>query len=230
MQIEEPPARSSGYVSSPPSDECFLCCDDRPGGLVSRVCLCRGVSMHLECQRRMLETAYAAQESSTLDTVLRCGVCHARYSNADARAVWRPSLLGYMWAMCCCGVVIMGWSANTVLERGSSNDPPTDYLDLTWWEYQWNHCTWWRIVGVLYLFISVIMACFSIGWFVLDTCTITMETEPLFIRSWSIRVWKPKPATVKSAITRLRNYFSRPSARLEGEGPASRSTAVPALL
>ena len=112
MQIEEPPARSSGYVSSPPSDECFLCCDDRPGGLVSRVCLCRGVSMHLECQRRMLETAYAAQESSTLDTVLRCGVCHARYSNADARAVWRPSLLGYMWAMCCCGVVIMGLVIN----------------------------------------------------------------------------------------------------------------------
>ena len=110
--------------------ECFLCCE--PGGeLVTRVCHCTGTHMHLECQRRMLEAAQAAQGGGY--PALRCGVCHARYVNASSRSVWRLSMLGALWCTCCVGVLVMWWSATTVLDRGSFSDPPLSIASPSWW-------------------------------------------------------------------------------------------------
>jgi hypothetical protein len=176
-------------------EECFLCCDG--GLLVGRVCKCRGMSMHLECQKKMLEAAHHARGGPQL----RCGVCNAEYSNAEARSVWRLSMLGALWITCCGGVAVMYWSATTVLDRGSNSDPKLNYMDATWWSFQLRHVTWWRLVGLLYLGISLFMACLALGWVMLDFCghhAGLVPIEPLCVRRYIVRVWMPTVASSSS--------------------------------
>jgi hypothetical protein len=96
--------------------------------LVHNVCHCRNTAMHLHCQHRMLETGYARAGRS----LLRCGVCHATYSNAEMRPTWRLSVNGCLWCTCPAGVAIMLWSASTVLDRGSNTDPALSYTSAAW--------------------------------------------------------------------------------------------------
>lgn len=147
--------------------ECFLCCESTSmrGELVSNVCKCRSLSMHLRCQQRMLEASYARG-----GPLLRCGVCNEVYTNAAAQPVWRLSLTGVLWCMCPVGVIVMVWSASTVLDRGAVGDPRLSYASAAWWRYQFEYLTWWRLVGILYLAIALGMAVISAAWLVIDLC------------------------------------------------------------
>ena len=182
---------------SPPPEECFLCCEGvEKGVLVTDVCKCRNISMHLKCQRRMLESSYMRSGH-----VLRCGVCNARYTNAEARPVWRLSLTGGLWCTCPAGVAIMLWSASTVLDRGAINDPKLEYADASWWGYQFHHLTWWRLIGLIYLGIAAFMALVALCWLLIDVCSqrpflrsIGFHLpEPLCVRRQLVHTWQPNP-------------------------------------
>ena len=164
--------------------------------------------MHLECQKRMLEAAHDARGGFNF---LHCGVCHARYTNAETTSVWRLSMLGALWLTCVAGVAVMWWSATTVLDRGSRTDPKLNYASWSWWHFQWSHITWWRLVGLVYLAISLVMACIAAGWLVLDTCGAralgVQPAEPLCVKRYIVRVWKP----VERAADRMRAIITRPA-------------------
>jgi hypothetical protein len=230
--------RNNSSQHSLAADECFLCCDDGRGPLIKNVCHCRGISMHLECQKRMLEAAYAARGAAS--PTPRCGVCHAVYRNAGTRSVWRLSMLGALWCTCCAGVIVMWWSGSTVLDRGSSQDPKLDYLSLPWWDFTVHNFTWWRLVGLLYIAISLCMASVAVGWLLLDLFgaqTIGLApAEPLCIKRYLFHVWHPDEGD--SPLERIRNlllktkFFNRAGFGKDGSrtGAASSRTAGDTVL
>lgn len=176
--------------------------------------------MHLECQKRMLEAAYAARGAAS--PTPRCGVCHARYRNAGTRSVWRLSMLGALWCTCCAGVVVMWWSGSTVLDRGSSQDPKLDYLSLPWWDFTVHNFTWWRLVGLLYIAISFCMASIAVGWLLLDLFgaqTVGLApAEPLCIKRYSFHVWHPDEGE-KGYFAKMRNLlFLRRTSSSKNDG------------
>ena len=188
--------------TSPPPTECFLCCEGPSKGvLVSNVCLCRDMAMHLSCQRRMLEMSYARGGH-----LLRCGVCHATYSNAAARPVWRLSLTGALWCTCPAGVFVMLWSASTVLDRGSAAAPPLSYASGSWWTYQLHYMTWWRLIGLAYLAIGAFMAVFACAWLAVDvfarpaTRMLGFIWEPLCVRRRIVICWRPEASSGASSV------------------------------
>ena len=101
-----PTTSASPTPPDSPISECFLCCEPaRPGApLISGVCLCRRTAMHLQCQKRMLETASRGHDDRARPRLTRCSVCHASYVNADLVAYWRVSWLGALWCTCGIGV------------------------------------------------------------------------------------------------------------------------------
>ena len=174
-------------------------------------CIVRAVHPH--CQKRMLETRWAWDQPVEQAPALRCGVCHASYSNAEAVAVRRLSILGALWCTCMAGVGVMWWSANTVLDRGSNGDPPLNYALTSWWGYQAGHLTWWRIVGLAYLAISFGMACISLAWLVLDQIGAHPlgRTEPLCVQRFVVHVHEPRGC--RHGIARLCSAFRQRSKR-----------------
>jgi hypothetical protein len=73
-----------------PSDveHCYICMDPvSPADRVARVCKCKSLVMHLECQRRLCAEAAAGSSDGT------CSVCRQPYSNVQVqRPVPRPTL------------------------------------------------------------------------------------------------------------------------------------------
>ena len=198
VSIPDGDATSSVKAASQADDaECFLCCEGSSHGtLVTSVCKCRDVVMHLHCQQKMLEYSYGRGASA-----LRCGVCNTPYVNADTLPVWRLSLTGMLWCTCPAGVAVMLWSATTVLDRGSTTDPRLEYGEASWWGYQLEHLTWWRLIGLCYLGIALFMAIVSCGWLLIDlfarraTRAVGMILpEPLLVRRRLVFCWRPDAA------------------------------------
>ena len=77
----------------PPSDAatCFVCLDDVVEGpdVVRSVCLCKNLTMHLECQSRMIMQSQRGRPASQG----RCTVCLEQYTNVRVRTVRRPTRL-----------------------------------------------------------------------------------------------------------------------------------------
>ena len=97
--VSNPPAPPPKDAESPLSD-CFLCCEGpKPGEpLITGVCSCRRTAMHLNCQRRMLEAARSWDDDEQPSRmIMRCGVCHSTFVNADMSPYWRLSWLGALW-------------------------------------------------------------------------------------------------------------------------------------
>ena len=160
--------------------------------------------MHLHCQQRMLESSFSYGRTGPL---LRCGVCHAMYSNADARPVWRLSLTGALWCTCPAGVLVMIWSASTVLDKGAVDDPVLSYNKLSWWQYQTEHPTWWRLIGLAYLAIAAFMCLVALGWLAFDlvgrSATRALGIalpEPLCVRRRVVVCWKPEEGVDASHV------------------------------
>ena len=195
VQTQQP---SMEQTSTLDDDECFLCCEGSSRGtLVKAVCHCRDVTMHLHCQQKMLEYSYARGAQ-----LLRCGVCHAQYRNADTLPVWRLSLTGLLWCTCPAGVAVMLWSATTVLDRGSTSDPKLHYEEWSWWGYQWHHLTWWRLIGLCYLGIALFMAIVALGWLIIDLCGRratralgVLLPEPICVRRRLVFTWRPEASS-----------------------------------
>ena len=206
----EDPPRTRTPSPAFSASECYLCCEGESAGpLVRNVCHCHGLVMHLHCQQRMLEAAYARGGQP-----LQCGVCHARYANADSKPVWRLSLTGALWCMCPLGVLVMVWSASTVLDRGAANDPRLSYSSAAWWRYQIGHLTWWRIIGIFYLFIAMLMALVSVAWLVLDVCARSAARralgyylpEPLCVRRRLVFCFDPAHSRPAHALILWRQW------------------------
>ena len=125
------PAQAAG----PPAEaaapaECFLCLEGEGAGeLVSGVCLCKGQALHLECQRRMVQTysRLHGEESAT-----QCRVCKAPYSNVSLEdegerrlAVWGKRLISLV--LLTTGVVLIQvflHTANVLRSTSLDEGPP----------------------------------------------------------------------------------------------------------
>lgn len=190
----DPPAPPPKDAESPLSD-CFLCCEGpKPGEpLITGVCSCRRTAMHLNCQRRMLEAARSWDDDEQPSRmIMRCGVCHSTFVNADMSPYWRLSWLGALWLTCCAGVGVMLWSGYTVLEKGSSRDPRVSFWSREWWSFELTNLTWWRIVGLLYMTISIMMAGAALTWLAYDLFYSTGDhLDHLFVKHYAVRVWYP---------------------------------------
>ena len=109
------------------------------------------------------------------------------------------SWLGTLWCTCCVGVAVMLWSGDTVLDKGSTQDPRINFLSGRWWSYVFAHITWWRVVGLVYVAVSVAMAIAALAWLVWDLVALRdgyrnselHTAEHLFVKWWSMRVWNP---------------------------------------
>ena len=192
-------AAASATVAAPIGDsdgsnshECFLCCDEDSGlGRTYNVCRCHGMYVHIACQQKMLDAAVAMRGGPRL----RCGACHGRYKNAKVLPTWRLSIIGALWCTCLVGVAVMWWSATTVLDRGSSYDPKLRLTSPRWWTFSLHHLTWWRLIGLAYLVIAVLMGVFAGGWAFLDLCGARLFGwtlhEPLCVTHYTVHVWEP---------------------------------------
>ena len=97
--------------------ECYICCEDT-GVIFDDVCDCKNALMHLKCQQRMLDAAPVA----TLHDLTRCRVCRKQFRNAETYGYWHLSQTGVLWLAWVVGAIVMFWSANTVLDKGSASD------------------------------------------------------------------------------------------------------------
>jgi hypothetical protein len=79
---------------------------------------CKNALMHLKCQQRMLDAAPVA----TLHDLTRCRVCRKQFRNAETYGYWHLSQTGVLWLAWVVGAIVMFWSANTVLDKGSASD------------------------------------------------------------------------------------------------------------
>ena len=75
--------------------ECFVCrmgAGGSAGPLVTNVCDCLGLQMHLGCQKRMIETCTRGRLTrKSVDERLLCGICKAPYRNARIQYRWQFS-------------------------------------------------------------------------------------------------------------------------------------------
>ena len=69
---------------------CYVCMEPVDGTAVRNVCRCKGLVMHLECQRRLLEQVPGQMQPNGV-----CKVCNAPYSNVKLRAHYKPTKLLY---------------------------------------------------------------------------------------------------------------------------------------
>jgi len=239
------------------TDECFLCCDSSRadgGALVRGVCRRKGATMHIGCQKRMVDAARVQGGSDAL----RCGVCRSPFSNVEYRP-GRPQLTatGCLWVFVMVGSIGVVVCAIAILEPRGHRACSDCNESLGWLDYvlaclqgveqaslRTEH-SWLRLFGLFYFIFGVGTFSSALVWFaafvsgVLERTRVMVDLhhggagpclQPPYLSIYTVTVWDPatQPRNERRSGTELQSSLA-PAAPLAGGAaePASLGQLTP---